>query len=183
MNETLVSVDIEADGPVPGKYSMLSLGACVVDRPETTFYATLRPVTDSFDPDALKVSGLDRGKLDESGDEPGEAMRRFGDWVTESTKGGGPPVFVGFNAPFDWSFVNYYFHRYADGNPFGHSALDIKSYYFAALKKTQWSQAAKINLEPSLASDQPHTHNALDDAVEQADIFRKIRAHIDTHDS
>ena len=29
--EILVSVDIEADGPIPGVYSMLSLGAARVD--------------------------------------------------------------------------------------------------------------------------------------------------------
>jgi ribonuclease T len=28
--ECLISVDVETSGPIPGDYSMLSLGACVV---------------------------------------------------------------------------------------------------------------------------------------------------------
>lgn len=43
--ECFVSVDVETAGPIPGEYSMLAVGACVVGRSEEGFYAELRPVT------------------------------------------------------------------------------------------------------------------------------------------
>jgi hypothetical protein len=55
--DVFISVDIEADGPIPGDYSMSSLGAVVVDSSEQTFYAEFRPISDRFDPKAAAVSG------------------------------------------------------------------------------------------------------------------------------
>jgi DNA polymerase III epsilon subunit-like protein len=56
-------------------------------------------------------------------------MKRFSAWANELASQGETLVFVGFNAPFDWSFVNYYFHKYLGRNPFGFTALYIKAYY------------------------------------------------------
>src|SRR5918997_4342397 len=93
-NETYVSVDIETDGPLPGVHSMLSIGAADVTDLSRTFYAELKPVSDTFVPDALAVSGLDRAKLAAEGRDPAEAMNDFLAWV----KGlGGRPVFVSFS--------------------------------------------------------------------------------------
>jgi ribonuclease T len=64
--------------------------------------------------------------------DPSDAMRRFADWLSSLARGNGNPVFVGFNARFDWSFVNDYFHRCGDGNPFAFTALDIKALYMPA---------------------------------------------------
>src|SRR5215210_5636604 len=100
-NEVYISVDIEASGPVPGEYSMLSVGACVVGEPETSFYAELKPVNDNVVPEALAVSRLDMAKLSEDGQEPRAVMESLRDWVLEAAAGR-KPVFVGFNAGFDW---------------------------------------------------------------------------------
>lgn len=172
--ERFISVDIEADGPVPGPFSMLSLGAVAVDDPALTFYSELRPISDTFDSEALAVSGLDRELLKKQGKPPKEAIRSFGEWVAK-VSGDSQPVFVAFNVPFDWAFVNHYFIQYGSGNPFGYSALDVKAYYMAAFKKTRWSDTIKPRLDPSIRPTAPHTHNALDDAIEQAEIFRNIR--------
>jgi ribonuclease T len=53
MIETLISVDIEAAGPIPGRYSMLSIGACLIDDPEDGFYVEMQPVSDAVVPEAL----------------------------------------------------------------------------------------------------------------------------------
>ena len=54
-------VDVEADGPIPGHYSMVSVGAIVVEPGlQRTFYGRLRPISDRFVPDALAVSKLSR---------------------------------------------------------------------------------------------------------------------------
>ena len=44
-SELYFSVDIESAGPIPGVYSMLSLGACVVNDTSQTFYVELKPIT------------------------------------------------------------------------------------------------------------------------------------------
>jgi hypothetical protein len=89
-----LSVDIEADGPIPGPYSMLSLGAAVAGRQdatgftatdpeEHTFYRELRPISEEFVPEALAVSSLDRERLKTEGHEPAVALAEFCDWVSE----------------------------------------------------------------------------------------------------
>ncbi|MCD9873289.1 hypothetical protein [Streptomyces guryensis] len=87
-----ISVDIEADGPIPGPYSMLSFGAAVAgtqdgggftaaDPERETFYRELRPISEEFVPEALAVSGLDRERLKTEGAEPAVALGEFSDWV------------------------------------------------------------------------------------------------------
>jgi DNA polymerase III epsilon subunit-like protein len=80
---------------------------------------------------------------------------------------------VGFNAPFDWSFVNYYFHRFAGKNPFGFTALDIKALYMGATGCSWRNTRSSIiseHLKPTLSG----THDALSDARYQAEILRLI---------
>ena len=172
--ETYFSVDIEASGPIPGEYSMLSLGACRVDSPRRRFYIELKPISDRFIPEALKVSGFSLGELARTGQEPPHAMRAFSDWLT-ATANKSTPIFLGFNASFDWSFVNWYFHRFLGANPFGFGAVDIKAYYMG-LTGCTWEQSKSSKLPPLLKPEIPEhlPHNALTDAINQAEIFRKM---------
>jgi len=174
--EVYVSVDVETSGPIPGEYSMLSLGAAVVGDASKTFYREFKPITDRYVPEALQVSGLSLEKLKETGYEPIAAMQDFESWVS-SVSNDMRPVFTAFNATFDWMFVSYYFHRFLGRNPFGISGLDIKAYYMGKFG-TSWGETAKKRLgKRFLPSSHKHTHNALDDAIEQAEIFRKILEH------
>ncbi len=170
--ERYFSVDVESAGPIPGRYSMLSLGACAVDRPEETFYVELRPTSAEFVPAALQVSGFDLAALERDGRPPEEAMRSFRSWV-ETVAGAAKAVFVGFNATYDWQFVNWYLETYTGGNPFGFGGVDIKSYYMG-LSGKPWSASSSSQLPPEFRPDLPQTHNALDDAVAQASIFAKM---------
>src|SRR5438874_2418916 len=85
--ECYISVDIEASGPVPGIYSMLSLGACLVSATAHTFYAELRPITEHAVPEALRVSGFTLDQLAHTGRDPQEAMEAFRKWVLEASTG------------------------------------------------------------------------------------------------
>lgn len=187
--DVLISVDIEADGPIPGDYSMLSFGLAVAgtydgaefqaaDPEERTFYAELRPISDAFDPKALAVSGLDRDLLLREGRDPGAAMTEAAAWVR--AVGGeldAAPVFVAYPLSFDWMWMYWYFVRYAaTGSPFGHSrCLDMKTMY-AVKSGAVMSRSTKRYMPKHLLSKRPHTHNALDDAVEQAELCQRLMA-------
>jgi DNA polymerase III epsilon subunit-like protein len=170
--EAYISVDIEASGPIPSKYSMLSIGACLVGDHEKEFYQELKPLNSNFDPEALRVSSLSLNALQTHGATPTDAMNSFRDWVSDVCHGK-TPVFVGFNAVFDWSFINWYFHEFLGSNPFGHGAIDIKSYYMG-LWKTTWADTSSSRLNANFQPHQQKTHNALDDAKSQAEIFERL---------
>jgi DNA polymerase III epsilon subunit-like protein len=175
-DEALISVDIEASGPTPSTGSMVSIGACLVDDPSTAVYIELKPLTDRpWTDETARVHGLDRTKLERDGLDPRRAMERLADWLAEAGRGR-QPVFAAFNAPFDWMFVADYFHRFLGRNPFGASALDIKAYYMGSERVPRWSETTHRHVKQRLGVDAAHTHNALDDAREQAQLIRLLLA-------
>ncbi|MET7378763.1 3'-5' exoribonuclease [Streptomyces sp. NPDC005526] len=181
-----ISVDIEADGPIPGPYSMLSLGAAVAgtqdaegftaaDPTRRTFYRELRPISTEFVPEALAVSGLDRERLGREGAEPVAALTEFTDWVRE-VSAGAQPVMCGYPAAFDWMFLYWYLIRFTGASPFGHSGcLDMKTLY-AVKAGLPLRAVAKGTMPRHLLSRRRHTHHALDDAVEQAELLANLMA-------
>lgn len=171
--EIFISVDVETSGPIPGEYSLLSIGACSVFEPEKAFVCELKPITDAFDPKALEVTGLSLEDLKENGLEPRLAMTQFSEWLQQITGANETIVFVGFNAPFDWSFVNYYFHRFMSENPFGFTALDIKALYMGTTGCT-WRDTRSSKIAEHLGPMTSGTHDALQDAKYQAEIFRLV---------
>ncbi|EPT0781385.1 3'-5' exonuclease [Enterobacter hormaechei] len=171
--EKYISVDVETSGPVPGEYSLLSIGACVVNGSESTFYRELKPDSPRHDAQALAVAGLDLSVLAREGHTPAEAMRHFKSWVESVAEPDKKVIFVGFNAPFDWSFINYYFHKYTNENPFGFSALDIKAYYMG-LTGCHWEETKSSLITRKLDLKLQPSHNALDDARFQAELFAAI---------
>jgi len=173
LEETYFSVDVEANGPIPGEYSMTAVGACLVGKPEESFYAELKPLHDRFEPRALAVGGLSMEHLREKGEEPAAAMERFSAWVRKTAGPRGRPVFVAFNATFDWMFVHWYLVKFTGSNPFGISGLDIKAYYMG-LSGASWGGTRKTDLRRRFPVPFPHTHHALDDAREQAAIFARL---------
>lgn len=175
-NEAFISIDVETAGPIPGEYSMLSIGACLVADPSTTFACELKPITDRFVPEALEVTGLSLERLQETGDAPETAMSQFRAWIV-AVAGDAAPVFVGFNAPFDWSFVNYYFHRFTGDNPFGFTALDIKALWMGVSGCT-WADTRSSRIAEAVSPMLRGNHDALHDAQYQAELFRLVVAQL-----
>ena len=179
------SADVETDGPIPGPFSMLSFGLVLAGsfdgqtfwRPtqyEKSFYRELCPISDEFQVDALRVNGLDRDRLLREGTSPSIAMTEAAKWVKE-VAGRSRPILVAYPLSFDWSFLYWYFHRFSSaGSPFNHSqCFDIKT-AFAVKARIPIASAGRSRLMPSLRSNGIHTHNALDDAIEQAQVFANL---------
>lgn len=164
-----VSVDIEASGPSPSRYAILSIGACLVGDPSRGFYAELKPWSREADPAAMRVHGLSLDELAAQGEEPAAALRRLEGWLVAEL-GGQTPVFVGHNAAFDWMFVADAFHRYLGHNPFGHAPLDTKS-FFAGLTGEPWSATGLAQMAARFGEAGTLPHHALEDARIQARLF------------
>jgi DNA polymerase III epsilon subunit-like protein len=170
---TYISVDVETAGPNPSQYSLLTIGACTLKERPSTFYVELKPVNMNFVQEALAISRLSMERLAERGLQPAEAMRDFEAWLKAETPADQRPLFVAFNAPFDWMFVNDYFFRYLGRNPFGHTAIDIKAYYMG-LTGGSWEETSMRHISARFLGDRQLTHHALRDAMDQAEIFRKL---------
>jgi len=123
----------------------------------------------------MSVGGFTLDGLRASGTDPKTAMQAFADWIDSVTPDGHRAVMVGFNAPFDWMFVADYFDRYLGRNPFGHSALDIKAFYMG-VTGLPWAETSMVHVAEHYRVTVDLTHNALDDARDQAALFRSVRA-------
>ncbi len=170
--EIYISVDVESSGPLPGEYSMLSIGACEIGNIENNFYVELRPISDKFIPEALQVCCFSIEELKIRGIEPSEAMKRFDEWISKISNGR-KPVFVAFHLGFDWSMIQFYFLKYLGKNPFGFGGIDAESVWFG-LKNMDWNDISKSKIKEFFDMNIGHTHHALDDAKEQALVFQAI---------
>ena len=186
VTEIYVSTDIEADGPIPGPHSMLSFASAafladktVVDtfsaNLETLPGATGHPATMEWwkgQPDAWAKCRTDLC-------DPTEAMPRYVRWLKSLP---GKPVFVGYPAAYDFLFVYWYLMRFAGESPFSHSALDMKTFAMALLK-TEFRAVSKRSMPKRWFDPGPHTHVALDDALEQGRLFCNMLADWKARDS
>ena len=179
------SADVETDGPIPGPFSILSFAlvyAGVFDGQqfilpenyEHSFYTELKPISNDYEPEALRVNGLDRSRLCAEGESPESAMTRACRWVKQLA-GKGKPVLVAYPLSFDWSWLYWYFMRFSpEGSPFDYSrCFDIKT-AFAIKASVPIAEASRSKLLHSLRPHRKHTHHALDDAIEQAEIFARV---------
>src|SRR5262245_11946081 len=174
MSEIYVSTDVETDGPIPGVNSMLSFGsaAYLPDKtPISAFTANLETLPGAAaDPKTMEwwETQPEAWKACREDLQPPEtAMQNYLAWLKRLP---GRPVFVGYPAAFDYMFVCWYLNRFTGENPFSHSALDIKTYAMAMLKK-DFRDTVKRNMPKNWFDDLPHTHKALDDAIEQGALF------------
>ena len=160
-----VMVDIEADGPIPGDYSMVCFGAIIVEPAlNRTFYGQLKPISDKFIPEALAVSGFSREET-LAFDEPDQVMKSFARWIAETCRG--RAMFIADNNGFDWQFINWYFHHFTGANPFGFSSANLGSLYKGLVKDT--AQNFKHLRKTK------HTHHLVDDARGNAEALLTMK--------
>jgi hypothetical protein len=178
-SEIYFSTDVETDGPIPGPHSMLSFASAAYRADKTllgTFSANLETLPGAQGhPKTMEWWRTQPAAWEacrKNLEAPEAAMRRYVAWIDGL---GGRPVFVAYPAGFDFLFVYWYLMRFAGESPFSFSALDIKSYAMAALN-TSYRDATKKNFPKSWFDPSPHTHVALDDAIEQGALFCNMLA-------
>lgn len=162
-----IMVDVECDGPIPGDYSMITLGAVVVEpNPQNGFYGQLSPISEKWVPEALAVSGFTREQTEDPQffRPPTAVMGDFETWLkglkTDRL------MFVSDNNGFDWQWVNWYFYHFLNTNPFGHSSTNLGSLYKGA-ERDMFANFKHLRKTK-------HTHNALDDAKGNAEAMYAI---------
>lgn len=183
--EIYVSTDVEADGPVPGLYSMLSFGSAAYLADKTlvgTFTANLETlpgaVTDPKTMEWWKSQPAAWQACRENLQAPEKAMPDYVAWVKTLP---GTPVFVGYPATFDFGFVYWYLIRFTGGSPFSFSALDIKTFAMALLK-TDYRKTVKKKMPKHWFDANPHPHRALEDAIEQGALFCNMLSEVKKED-
>lgn len=158
-------VDIESDGPILGDYSTICFGAVFVEPGlERTFYGQLRPISETFIPEALAVSGFTREQTLQF-PEPATVMQTFADWLRSISRD--RPMFISDNNGFDWQFIHWYFHHFTGSNPFGFSSTNLGSLYKGLVKDTA------PNFKHLRRTQ--HTHHPVDDAKGNAEALLTMK--------
>lgn len=179
--EIYVSTDCETDGPIPGMNSMLSFGSAAYTADKkliATFEANLELLEGATANEATmnwwKTQPEAWAACRESLQQPEVAMKKYLEWLKALP---GKPVFVAYPVAFDFMFVYWYLLRFTGESPFSHSALDIKTLAMALLKK-EYRASTKKNMPKHWFDKLPHTHKALDDAIEQGALFCNMLAEL-----
>jgi hypothetical protein len=179
MPEIFLSTDVETDGPIPGPNSMLSFASAAYTADKklvSTFSANLELLPGaSGDPKTMEwwrsqPRAWEACRADLR--DPAEAMPAYVKWIKSLA---GKPVFVAYPVAFDFLFVYWYLIHFAGESPFSHSALDIKTLAMALLG-TEYRESVKRNMPKEWFDPMPHTHVALDDAIEQGALFCNMLA-------
>ena len=163
-----IVVDVESDGAIIGKHSMVCFGAVLIDNEgklDKTFYGKTAPISDDFNPESLAISGFSRDEHEEF-DPPQVVMEQFGEWI-EEVNGKGKPILISDNNGYDASWINFYFHVFTGGNPFGWSSRRIGDMFcgFFNDERYQWKKHRKTT----------HTHHPVDDAKGNAEALLYLR--------
>ena len=166
---SLFVVDVEADGPCPGLYSMVSF-AVVRVQPEPldcVFYGETAPISERFIQGALDSCRTTR-EQHLGFERPESVMPRLVHWLQEHSQG--RPVMVSDNPAFDFQFICYYLHAFAGDNPFGHSARRIGDLYAGLVRdfraSSRWKSLRKTK----------HTHHPVDDAKGNVEALLALAA-------
>ena len=183
--EIYVSVDIEADGPIPGVNSMLNFGMAAFRlgyiAPIATFEVNLKALPDGVQ-DASTMEFWARNPeawayVNKDTVTPEVGMGQAHGWLTRLP---GKPVMVVYPT-YDFMFLRWYLVRFCgvdNAKVFGFSALDIKSLAFGAMNHPAFKNVSKrtmSKLHPEwFKGHPPHDHTGLSDAIGQGILFIRL---------
>lgn len=171
--ELFVSVDIEADGRIPGRNSMLSFGSAAITMEKelvAVFAANLETLPGAAG-DAETMAWWEKQPVAWQAcradpQDPETALRTYAAHLRDLGRRFGRPTFIGYPGAYDFGWINWYLHRFAGENPFGISGLCLKSFAAARLD-CAFHEATKRRFPKRWFDRLPHRHVALSDAIEQ----------------
>lgn len=154
-------LDIESDGQIIGKHSMICFGVVkLTPELDTTFYGKVKPISNEYDPNTLAISGFSREEHEQF-DDPYIVMNNFNIWILKHSKG--RPIIFSDNNGYDASWINYYFLLFLGVNPFGWSSRRIGDLFCG----TEHNLYYKWKKHRDTVK-YPHNHHPLSDALSNA---------------
>lgn len=184
--EIPVSVDGEFTGPIPGLYSMISLGTVAYDSEGnelSRFKVNMRELPGATHDPITKAEFWDKHpeawKLaTENPIDPGEAMHQFDNWLSKLP---GRPKLIGWPLPVDFMFVYWYYVNFMGKTPpFGYDGIDIKTYAMAKMDcetmsgKSNGTSRKAVQELLGIPTDD-FSHDPVDDAAQQAKLYFGLR--------
>lgn len=160
--------DVEADGPCPGLYNMISFGLVSLADPANAFLGEVAPIVDNPGvATAREIAGISF-EAQQLYRAPEAVMQDAKAWLDATVKGK-RPIFWSDNPAFDWQFWNFYCCKYLGENPAGFSARRIGDLDAGRRGDPLNTSAFKKRRETA------HTHNPVDDARGNAEALLAMR--------
>ncbi len=191
-----LSVDVEADGPAPSVNNCLQIAivACRYD-PDPDPKTTRRWVVSSLDLCLTPQKGREAStftmtdfwakfsdvlaKIREDAQEPSMQMQKLSDWLKKLEQDYEIVRWVAAPAAYDWQWVNSIYHQYkpdaAYSIPYSCECMSTLRRGLEYLGKDDDKVSAfmAVGIE-----NLPHTHYALEDALEQAYKYLRLRKYM-----
>ena len=180
-----LSLDVEASGPFPGLYSLVSVGCVPVLPPdvnngiwhlsEKTFYCEFKPLEGAGElAAATEVHGLSDEHLQEKGLDAREGIQNLADYLAGLRLSVPKFMTAAWPASFDQPFIGYYAQRFLGSNPFGYACLDIASLAQGIFRCERRQLRSRLARRGLFRPPKPYPHNALDDAMDQATLLMEL---------
>ena len=182
MTEIYILTDVEADGPIPGEFSMLSLDSIALDKKGEVlgeFYKKLVPLPTALQDKKTMQFWKDNPKAYQeattNAEDPQKVMTEYNKWLKKLKKDTKKElVFIAYPVTVDFMFVYWYLIKFTGESPFGYSGLDMKTLAMSILKK-DFSEITKNKMPKSwLKHPGQKYHFALQDAKEQVFMLIKM---------
>ncbi len=179
-DQIYIIVDVELNGLMPGKNSILSIGAVAstADQEVGSFYKKILPLEDlSADPETTewwKTQPEAWQEVNTDAESAAIVIDAFREWVKSFGKS---PTFVASPLILDYPFIKWYLDRFGgkqlfeDFNPVQRT-LDLASFTAGKLN-IPLAKARRMQLPPEITQGMPgHSHKAIDDARGYGVILR-----------
>lgn len=179
-NQMYIIVDIELNGLMPGKNSMLSIGAVAstADQEIGSLYKKVLPLEDlSADPETMewwKTQPEAWQEVNTEAESAAVVIEAFREWVKSFGKS---PIFVASPLTLDYPFIKWYLDRFGgeqlfeDFDPMQRT-LDLASFTAGKLN-IPLARSRRMQLPQEITQGMPgHSHKAIDDARGYGVILR-----------
>lgn len=188
-----ISVDVETTGLVPGFNSLLSVGAIDIESKRTFQYiishttsfnsrlvwdkstkewwheqydasVRIRKLYDIQHHSAMPPTSYNQNHK--------ECAEHFKEWLDYFQ---GDKFFVAWPASFDYPYIQHLFLNEGIENPFNYRTIDVKSYACGKLDiPFEMGHNAIAEKYPWLYEEPKYPHDALSDAITQANVFERL---------